>query len=214
MNIIENRFNIQNPNGKRIVKIKGFGRNDLAKLFAELNFNRGVEIGTERGKYAWQLCTANPNLKLYCIDPWKHYDDARGYKDDTNQGTHNNNYEDAQKRLSGFDCTLFKSTSMNKVHYFEDGSLDFVYIDGNHRLEYVIDDLYEWTKKVKIGGIVAGHDYIKLRGQHYSHVPYALEAYLQSYPSGVLFLLDQKKGINNEEDKRLDRVRSWFFIKQ
>ena len=40
-----------------------------------------------------------------------------------------------------------------------DGSLDFVYIDGNHGYDAVLDDLMAWTPKVKEGGFIAGHDY-------------------------------------------------------
>jgi glycosyltransferase involved in cell wall biosynthesis len=49
---------------------------------------------------------------------------------------------------------------MQAVTDFADESLDFVYIDGNHQLKYVVEDIVEWTKKIKKGGIIAGHDYI------------------------------------------------------
>ena len=48
---------------------------------------------------------------------------------------------------------------MEAVKQFKDGSLDFVYIDGNHTFEYVINDIAEWSKKVRKGGIISGHDY-------------------------------------------------------
>jgi predicted O-methyltransferase YrrM len=49
-------------------------------------------------------------------------------------------------------------TSLEASRWFSDGSLDFVYIDGNHALHYVLEDLEAWTPKVRRGGIVAGHD--------------------------------------------------------
>ena len=48
---------------------------------------------------------------------------------------------------------------MDVVKQFKDGSLDFVYIDANHEFRSVIDDISEWGKKVKVGGIVSGHDF-------------------------------------------------------
>jgi hypothetical protein len=55
---------------------------------------------------------------------------------------------------------------MEAVKNFKDNSLDFVYVDGNHYLQSVINDLTEWTKKVKINGIIAGHDYEHYRWKH------------------------------------------------
>ena len=59
----------------------------------------------------------------------------------------------------------------NKMHFhlcdsirlseeFDNNSLDFVYIDGNHSYENCLLDCLHWFDKVKPGGIVGGHDYI------------------------------------------------------
>ena len=37
--------------------------------------------------------------------------------------------------------------------------LDFVYIDGNHQYDYVINDIKLSLKKLKKNGIISGHDY-------------------------------------------------------
>lgn len=46
---------------------------------------------------------------------------------------------------------------------FEDGSLDFVYIDADHSFEGVIQDITSWLPKMKPGGVLAGHDYDLVR---------------------------------------------------
>jgi hypothetical protein len=38
-------------------------------------------------------------------------------------------------------------------------TLDWVYIDGNHTYEFVLEDLRSWYPKVRPGGLVAGDDY-------------------------------------------------------
>jgi predicted O-methyltransferase YrrM len=211
---ILNKFNLTVSKKARI-NIRDIGRNDLAVVFNELGFKTGAEIGTEAGKYAQVLCQAIPGLKLYCIDPWLDYDDGGGYKDSVTQAKFNQYLQETKTRLTQFDCEIIRDFSMNAVKKFEDNSLDFVYIDGNHRLDYVVNDLVWWTEKVRPGGIVAGHDYIKLKKQNNSHVPYALEAYTKAYNIFPWFVLDQKNGHKSEaENKYMDRIRSWFFVKQ
>jgi predicted O-methyltransferase YrrM len=42
---------------------------------------------------------------------------------------------------------------------FEDNSIDIIFIDANHSYEGVKKDLQSWFSKVKIKGIIAGHDF-------------------------------------------------------
>ena len=52
-----------------------------------------------------------------------------------------------------------RMTSMEAAQQVEDGSLDFVFIDGDHRFDAVMMDISLWAPKVRKGGIVSGHDY-------------------------------------------------------
>jgi predicted O-methyltransferase YrrM len=45
------------------------------------------------------------------------------------------------------------------IHY-EDKSLDFVFIDAGHDYDSVMKDIKAWLPKVKVGGIIAGHDFM------------------------------------------------------
>eukprot|EP00392_Amoebophrya_sp_AT5.2_P006647 g6659.t1 len=55
-------------------------------------------------------------------------------------------------------CQLIKTKSEDYVHFVPDGSLDFVFIDGDHSFQAVVRDLKQWVRKVKPGGLVSGHD--------------------------------------------------------
>jgi len=57
--------------------------------------------------------------------------------------------------------TLIKKMSMDAVKEFAPKSIDIVFIDANHNYEYVLDDIREWSKIVRTGGIVSGHDYFR-----------------------------------------------------
>jgi predicted O-methyltransferase YrrM len=49
--------------------------------------------------------------------------------------------------------------SSESARFFEDGSVDFVFIDADHVYDRVKEDILAWLPKVKPGGIIAGHDY-------------------------------------------------------
>ncbi|MCK9351247.1 MAG: class I SAM-dependent methyltransferase [Candidatus Paceibacterota bacterium] len=127
-------------------------REDLAKYFHQLGFKIGAEIGVLEGLYSEILCKANPGLILYCIDSW-------GTGENKRREYHLQAYEKAKIRLAPYNTAIIYKLSMDAVEDFEDGSLDFVYIDANHRPDFITDDVREWTKKVRKGGIVSGHDY-------------------------------------------------------
>jgi predicted O-methyltransferase YrrM len=215
---IYNRFNVpKHRRGRRFIQIRDFGRNDLAQVFSELGFTKGVEIGTEKGKYALQLMKANPNLHLTTCDPYYIYENAEGYLVSEDENFHKKHYKQAKKRLEQYpNCQIVTLPSMATIEPFDRNSIDFVYIDGNHRLDYVTEDIVNWTYRVKPGGIVALHDYIKHKGQKFSHVPYAIHAYMEAYLVPQLFILDQKNKAKRteEEDRHYDRIRTCFFIKQ
>jgi hypothetical protein len=70
-------------------------------------------------------------------------------------------YETCKSILEPFGerCEMIKGYSPSASEMFEDASLDFVYIDGAHDYNSVKSDLDAWYKKLKIGGILSGHDY-------------------------------------------------------
>ena len=90
---------------------------------------------------------------------------------------------------------------------FEDNSLDFVYIDANHFFGYVAMDLMQWSKKVRKGGIIAGHDYYSTEGVPIvRHVGSVVDAFVESYSIPNFWVLGSK-------DNFKDRDLSYFIIK-
>lgn len=192
----------------RPAEIPDCSRDDLPKFFVEMGFKVGAEIGVARGEFSEKFCQAG--LTLYAIDPWLSYDD---YEDSRGQAALDSLYEHTKQILSPYPhCTIIRKASMEAVEDFEDGSLDFVYIDGNHQLMYVIQDLVLWSRKVKVGGVISGHDYIYTNPRTQAgicHVIYALNAYIQAYKIDNWYLLGRKERLEGETR---DRFRSWMFI--
>ena len=129
-------------------------RIELAEHFNKLEFKVGAEIGVADGRYSEILCQKIPGLKLHCVDPWTPYDGnwrSAGYQ--------SNAHKTAQYRLKPYKVKIIKKTSIEASLDFKPGSLDFVFIDGVHTFDYVMEDIIGWTRKVKKGGIVSGHEY-------------------------------------------------------
>ena len=121
-----------------------------------------VEIGTWKGKsavfMAEKIKEFNKNIDFYTIDPFN--GEGGGYETDTDVKnnslleTYYKNIEPVKtyiKTLIGF--------SYNIALNFKDKSIDFLFIDSDHRYEEIKRDLNDWFPKIKKGGIIAGHDY-------------------------------------------------------
>jgi len=73
-----------------------------------------------------------------------------------------------------------KNFSKHASFGFRNKSLDFVYIDGDHNYNAVVEDIEHWQPKIKSGGYIAGHDIIIY------DVLYAVQKTLNT-PNMVLF---------------------------
>lgn len=64
--------------------------------------------------------------------------------------------------ISQFDSSncieVLEMTSLEAVKRIPDESLDVVFIDADHRYRFVTEDIVVWYPKVKIGGLICGHD--------------------------------------------------------
>lgn len=195
--LIHERFN---PRSDQIppVRIKKFTRKDLAVLLGELGLVRGVEVGTSQGIHALMMCENIPGIQLTCVDPytryhWKH-----------SQDEHERCYALAHERLDPFGVTIVRQSSMDAARGVPAESLDFVYIDGNHEFDFVMEDLITWSRRVKPGGIVAGHDYYRFRG---AGVVDAVDAYTRAHQIQEWFLCDYLVRVNKEPEY------SFFWVK-
>jgi hypothetical protein len=195
---------------KAPIEIPNVDRTSLAKLFCELDFKIGVEVGTEEGNYAKVLCESNPSLHLYCVDPFEIYPDYRDYNNKTEKLFNSENK--AKNLLKSYNVTFIKKYSMDAINEFEDNSLDFVYIDANHEFPFVVEDIYYWNRKVKPGGIVSGHDYYRTKSKNSRcHVVAAIHGYTSAYFIHPWFVLGSK-AMNPGELR--DHSRSWMFVKE
>lgn len=125
----------------------------LPMIVNELGISTMVEIGVHSGRLTNAILGNCPSVKkYYMIDPWLLPKCKRAYAEAIyNRALIVRNTYRAQAHM-------IARTSLDAVDRFNDASLDFVYIDGNHSHEHVLQDITIWWSKIRSGGHMGGHD--------------------------------------------------------
>ena len=170
-------------------------RIELIKHFKDLGFTTGAEIGVFDGRFSEVICEIIPGVNLLSIDSWE-------------VGKIFPKKKVAVERLSKYpNCTIIHDTSLNATKNVLDGSLDFVFIDGEHSYKSVKEDINAWVSKVRIGGIVSGHDFYKTRTGNTGVIDAVNEFTSENNYKLELTDWDKKNPVKD------DRQPSWFFLK-
>jgi predicted O-methyltransferase YrrM len=150
-----------------------------------------IEVGVCAGQNAKKL---QDNLRIgefYLIDSYneKYSDQVMNWFKDT----HRLFSED--KRV-----TIIINNSLDVLKLFKDGYFDYIYLDASHNPETVFNEMESYWKKIKKGGMLAGHDYDE-RNPH--RVKKAVEMFCKKYN------FRYKWGMNDNED-----VGDWYIWKK
>lgn len=188
------RFQVspQRLRGPMPIELRDFHRNDLAQLFAELGFKRGAEIGVAEGNYSEVLLKANPECELLLVDPWHAYSDNPQNK---SKEKHEFALNEVRRKVKGRKVLFYQENSMDALQQIPDIPLDFVYVDGNHLFDFVMQDLIEWSKRVRSGGIVSGDDYYALDQKRWigGGVVEAVQAYVNAHRIPIWYIFQGHK---------------------
>lgn len=192
-------------------------RNELPGFLVDIGCKVGAEIGVYKAEFTELFCKAG--LKMYGVDPWKAFSgQGRSQKVQDRQDFL---FGHASRTVAPYDCTLIRKTSMDALADFPDGSLDFVYIDGNHEFPWVAEDIYHWSKKVKKGGVISGHDYFNTTPTAENvlcHVRVVVDAYAALYGIENWWLFGKRRIRPGSrmwsEEKKDDRYYSWMWFKK
>jgi hypothetical protein len=192
-------------------EIPDCSRDELPQFFVEMGYKVGAEIGIYRGQFTKKFCDAG--LTIYAIDPWIGYPGSG--RSEQSQENQNLNFDITQKSLSRYkNCKLVRKTSMDALADFKPESLDFVYIDADHRFRYVAEDIYEWYKKVKKGGVISGHDYFFTHPAATNviiQVKPVVDAFIETFGIKNFYTFGQMR--RSEQKTNADKQLSWMIIK-
>jgi len=109
-----------------------------------------IEIGTDKGRNALSILKTLNIKKIYLVDPYEDYEGRS--KEEMSFAE-----IEAKKRLEKYKHKIIwiKKFSKDAIKDIP-GEIDFIYIDGDH--EDVKSDIENYYPKLKVGGILAGHD--------------------------------------------------------
>lgn len=151
---------------EHIYQQENFGKEDwfsfpnLYKQFVERlpDGSIFVEVGSWKGKsiacFAVEVINSGKNISIFAVDTWMGDNGCGKFEDDTLYNIFQENIKPINLKLN-----QMRLDSIEASKCFQDNSIDIVFIDACHEYEYVKADIEAWYQKVKIGGIIAGHDY-------------------------------------------------------
>jgi hypothetical protein len=144
--------------------------NDEKQLFKDAINDRlfqqnlvGVEIGVLNGETSGFFLNEFSNLHLIGIDP---------IIPDSMEASLIGNLEIIQENVKAnvLRWTFYQNYSFNVVNQFDDASVDFIFIDGDHTYQAVEQDYSLYFPKIKSNGLIFLHDSRMFRGGANFHV--------------------------------------------
>jgi len=152
-----------------------------------------LEIGSYEGNSALYVSTNFPESNVTCVDLWEGVEEYEG--------------KDFSIIEKNFDFNLKGLNNINKIKSTSDNFFiknkiifDFIYIDGNHKFDYVFRDCENAWRFLNKGGFLVCDDYIWNYYKELLDNPcYAINSFIKK---------------KNEEIKVLSVTNSQIFIKK
>ncbi len=150
--------------------------------------NKIVEVGAWRGcstaYLGVEIINSKKDVQLTVVDRWSWYE-AMGDLYPDPEIIYQQFLENMKPIEGKMKFQHFRMLSVEAAKLFEDGSLDFVFIDGDHTYESASADMDAWLPKIKRGGVIAGHDY---QPETWDGVVKAVQEKIQNYKiNGVVW---------------------------
>ena len=140
---------------------------DRSALYQAIELDGKIcsEIGVFDGGNARQLLCCRPSV-LYLIDTWKHEPSQPPSWANPSDAKFEEVYLSVKQEFLKYgNVRIVREDSCKAAERFANYWFDFVYIDTLHERDQCLRELNTWSKKIKPGGWLCGHDYTsKYRG--------------------------------------------------
>ena len=149
--------------------IKVQNREDFLKELSKILPSKcsAVEVGVLYGDFSKQILEVLEPETLILIDPYSvsdsKYDEAlhslaTAYSTESDYVNLLNRFDD---NIKSEQVLVNREYSYHAVKNIPNNSLDLVYLDGSHVYFDVKRDLVDWIPKLKLDGVMSGHDHIE-----------------------------------------------------
>jgi predicted O-methyltransferase YrrM len=123
----------------------------------DIEVKTALEVGSYLGESTIVFAEKFNNLDvLYAVDPFNLNFNLNNLFDENNINEVENIFKKNIKKYPVI--KHIKKDSKNASVDFNDGTFDFIYIDGCHQYECVYEDVSLWKPKVKNDGYISFHD--------------------------------------------------------
>lgn len=134
----------------------------IAGLCLVNGWRYGAELGVSTGRFTRYMCAVMPTCRMLAVDLWAEQPGNTGDGAETYAGR---DFKGALETFT-FQCAAFfpgrvsiiQQDTVEASKAVPDESLDFVFIDADHRYENCLADIKAWTPKVRPKGLISGHD--------------------------------------------------------
>lgn len=117
-----------------------------------------VEVGSLYGLSSWLWSkNAHPSVRIVCIDPWKHERWVDKVRD---------KFATVDLSIEAFRANVADCPNIETIQGYSpdcctdwNTPIDLYFDDADHRNPVLGRNLDFWSRFVKLGGIVSGHDY-------------------------------------------------------
>lgn len=147
-----------------------------------------AEIGVDHGDFSEQILKIAQPAKLHLVDAWN----GGQYPRSLMELVHKKFEEEIERKQVEINLGL----SVEVGQRFPDHYFDWVYIDTAHTYEVTSKELEVYSRKVKPGGIIAGHDFIRgswISGTRYGVIE-AVYEFCDKYSWELVYISMENRG--------------------
>lgn len=140
----------------------------LAGFMLTQGYKTFVEVGAKEGRTTGHILKNVPEAQVIAIDPWIKQEKSADPTKETYEAW---DFEKIEREFwenvgeHKERCEMLRMTSAQAARFDEfdedrpNTSKDIIFIDALHDYEHVKQDIALWWPKVRIGGILSGHDF-------------------------------------------------------
>ncbi len=136
-------------------------------ILLQINKNSVIaEVGVWKGDFSKKIYDLRSPKKLILVDPWIFNPKIRGCAPQVNgkEPLNQKFFDDAKSSTYAKfhnleNVEIIDSSSLDSSNMFKNEYFDYIYIDGEHSYDAVLNDLNHWYPKLKKNGKIFGDDF-------------------------------------------------------